>query len=485
MNLRQDLSLRQEQRITQQLILQMKLLQVSALDLEQLVREELEENPALEQSDDQPTAPEAETPQVLPEPTTAPAGDGSAESATPLADTSGAITETKPGEEYSYSDLLPDDAYVASARFAGSDDSDVSAVELAAGPSQSVRDALLPSLRATLSEEDARIAEYIIESLDEDGFLTMSIDELAASQCVDTEHIRSILYVIQRLDPGGIACPDRRESFLVQLELAGHEPASLEWRLLADHWDLLMKKQTAKVAKLCGVTEDDIRDAIHVILRLEPRPARQFAGAVPAYVAPDFSVEWRGDKLVAVPNDETFPRLRLSQRYVEVIRNPKSFSRDQVEFARQKHQRALLFLKGIESRRRTLQKLVELVVDEQHDFFVQGRQFLKPDTLRRAADRLGVHPSTVSRAIAGKYVETTHGIFPLSYFFKAGSGDKSRTSIKQKIRVIVEAEDKTSPLSDDEICEKLKPQGIDISRRTVAKYRAELSIPGCNERKGF
>jgi RNA polymerase sigma-54 factor len=144
-----------------------------------------------------------------------------------------------------------------------------------------------------------------------------------------------------------------------------------------------------------------------------------------------------------------------------------------------------MFLKGIESRRRTLKRLVELIIEQQHDFLLHGRQHLKPATLKQAADIIGVHASTVSRAIAGKYLETDQGIFSFGYFFKAGAGDKSRTSIKQKIQVTIDAEDKKNPLSDDEICSKLKLEQIDISRRTVAKYRAELGVPGCNDRKNF
>jgi RNA polymerase sigma-54 factor len=313
----------------------------------------------------------------------------------------------------------------------------------------------------------------------------MSDEEVAQQQGVDAERVRSILYAIQRLEPGGIACHDRRESFLVQLELADADPACLERKLLTEYWELLMKKQTARIAKLCGVTEDEVRRAVMRLLTLETRPARGFAPGTPDYISPDFSVEWQGDTLVASANDERFPRLRLSQRYVEILKNPKASAPEQVQFAREKLQRALMFLRGIESRRRTLKRLVDLIIDEQRDFFVHGKQHLKSATLKRAADVIGVHASTVSRAIAGKYLETDQGIFPFSYFFKAGAGVTSRTSIKQKIQMIVDAEDKQNPLSDDEVCAKLKLERINISRRTVAKYRAELGVPGCNDRKGF
>jgi RNA polymerase sigma-54 factor len=381
---------------------------------------------------------------------------------------------------------MPDDGWSPTTyAAAGSDDEQTSAVELAAGRAQSLVESLMPHLRSVLSEEDARVAEFIIESLDDDGFLTMSDEEVAQQQGVDGDRVRSILYAIQRLEPGGIACHDRRESFLVQLELGDADPDSLERKLLTDHWELLMKKQTARIAKLCGVTEDKVRHAVMRLLVLETRPARCFAPGTPDYVSPDFSVEWQCDTLVASANDERFPRLRLSQRYIEILKNPKAYAPEQVQFAREKLQRALMFLKGIESRRRTLKRLVELIIDRQRDFFLHGKQHLKSATLKRAADVIGVHASTVSRAIAGKYLETDQGIFPFSYFFKAGAGDTSRTSIKQKVQMIVDAEDKQNPLSDDEICTKLKLERINISRRTVAKYRAELGVPACNDRKGF
>ena len=474
-----------EMRLTPQLILQMQLLQVSALDLEQMVREEMEKNPALEESDGSPGTQEAEVIASISDPASQVTTPLPAENA-PAPQTNETSIETRPGEEYTINELMPDDGWSPAVyRDASADDDQTSAAELAAGPERSLVECLMPHLRSVLSEDDARVAEFIIESLDDDGFLTMTEEEIASQQQVGVDLVKSILYVVQRLEPGGIACHDRRESFLVQLELAGADPASLERKLLTDYWELLVKKQTARIARLCGVTEDDVRRAVQPLLSLETRPARCFAPGAPDYVSPDFSVEWQGDTLGASANDERFPRLRLSQRYVEILKTPKAYSSEQVQFAREKLQRALMFLKGIESRRRTLKRLVELIIEQQHDFLLHGRQHLKPATLKQAADIIGVHASTVSRAIAGKYLETDQGIFPFGYFFKAGAGDKSRTSIKQKIRAIINAEDKKNPLSDEEICSKLKLEQIDISRRTVAKYRAELGVPGCNDRKGF
>ena len=378
--IRLDLRQQLEMRLTPQLILQMQLLQVSALDLEQMVREEMEKNPALEESDDSPGTVESDVIASISEPTPEAAAPVPADSA-PAPETNETQIETRPGEEYTINELMPDDGWSPTA-YAGSgtDDDQMSAAELAAGPAQSLVECLLPHLRGVLSDDDARVAEFMIESLDEDGFLTMTDEEIAQQQGVDRDHVRSILYAIQRLEPGGIACHDRRESFLVQLELAGADRGSLERKLLTDHWDLLVKKQTARIAKLCGVTEEEVRRAVQRLLALETRPARSFAPGTPDYVLPDFSVEWQGETLVASANDERFPRLRLSQRYVEILKSPKSYAPEQVQFAREKLQRALMFLKGIESRRRTLKRLVELIIEQQHDFFLHGKQHLKPAT---------------------------------------------------------------------------------------------------------
>lgn len=477
MRLSQDQTQVQRLELQQRMVvmLMMQILHATTLDLERLVTTELEKNPALEYADDNPLADGERQPTESVE-ESAPAEPGRTEEE---------IIPTEPGEEYSLGELLPDDSYLPSAGATAERDDDVSGVELAAGPEASLADRLLPQLRSILGEEDAGTAQYIIESLDDDGFLTMEPAEIAEVCGTTLDRVMAILHVIQRLEPGGIACRDRRESFIVQLELAGYGPDSLERRLLADYWELVTRKGTARIAQLCGVTEDEVRAAIKVIVGLEPRPARRFAAGATEYVSPDFSVEWQGDELVVIANDDRIPRLRLSRQYREILLDPKSYSREQVAFAREKLARAKLFLEAIESRRRTLRRLVQLVVDEQREFFLHGPEHLRPATLRQAARVLGVNPSTMSRAVAGKYVETPHGIFSLSYFFKAGTGQRSRTSIKERVQAIVNAEDKTRPLTDEEIAARLKEEGISVSRRTVAKYRGELGIAGCSERKAF
>ncbi|OYD14042.1 RNA polymerase sigma-54 factor [candidate division WOR-3 bacterium JGI_Cruoil_03_51_56] len=475
-----NLTQRLEQILSPQLILNLKLLQLPALELETLVRQELEENPALEQVDESRDASDV---QESPLPEVPRSDDDQTDGLRPGEEEK--FGKVSSANEYGIEDLLPNDGYLPSIPRSRDTGGKTDAVELVPGPEPNLREVLLPHLRSVFSPDDARIAEVVIESLDEDGFLLVSEDELAASQGIELRRLREILYVIQRLEPGGIACQDQQKAFLVQLELMGYEPCSLESLLVSRYWKLLLQKRVKKIARLCGVSEEQIRKAIARILTLELKPARRFSGRLPEYISPDFSVKWRSRELAVEANDETFPRLRLSRRYIEILRSPKSFPKEQVKFAREKFKRAMMFLRGIESRRRTLRRLMDLIVDEQKEFFLKGPQYLKPATLRAAAERLGVHPSTASRATAGKYVETCYGVFSLKYFFKAGAGDKSRASIKQKIKRIIENEDKSKPLSDDEIRRILGKEEIKVARRTVAKYRNELGIPGRNHRGRF
>jgi len=467
--------------LTPQLIMNLKILQLPILELEQLIRTELEQNPALELVEEQPDESEIAEAGAASEP--AGAGSDNDDFAPDEAGLQGVTAQ----DDYSIEELMPDEVGITPGTLAGpaEEEDDVPGVELAASYGVTLREALVPKLRSDLSPQDATIAETVLEWLNEDGYLTISEEELADKLGVPLARLQEILFLIQRIPPGGIGCRTTREALLVQLELAGYPADSLERKLLNDHWELLRHKQTAKAARLCGVSEEQLREAIQNILTLEPKPARRFTGNVPSYISPDFSVEWQDNRFRPVANEENVPRLRLSQRYVEILRNPRAYPKEQVEFARKKLQAAVMFLRAIESRRRTVRNLVELIIELQQEFFLKGPQHLKPATLRQAAERLHVHPSTVSRAIAGKYLETSFGIFPLKDFFRAGTGNTSRTSIKEKIAAIIEAEDKQHPYSDDAICAKLKEQGVTISRRTVAKYRAELGIAGCNERRGF
>lgn len=494
--------LRQQQILSPQIIQNLKILQLSMLELEQAVREELERNPLLEEAD--ATADTGDYIEQEPEPSDGTDTESAAADLEAVRrDLEGQTTdesvqqESESGQldtddfaqpsvrdEYTIGELMPDDAFLPPSTSGGRPE-DSWAMDFAAAAIPGIRETLLPVLRSRLSEEDGVLADGLIEFIDEDGFIRLPVEELASRLNAEVDRVRAILYQLQRISPGGIGCADIRECLLVQLELAACGPESLEYRLLRDHWESLKRRQTKKIARLCGVSEDDVREAIERISRLEARPGRRFGGTEPFYVVPDFSVEWRGNQLVAIPIDDRIPRIRLSARYIDLLRYPAGVSREQLDFVRKKYEAAKMFLRAIESRRRTVKNLVELIVREQREFFVNGPEHLRPATLRQAAAVLRVHASTISRAIANKYLETPFGIFPLKHFFRAGAGNRSRSSIKERIASLIESEDKANPYSDDELMVKLKEEGIVISRRTIAKYRAELKLPGCNERRRF
>jgi|GEM_PF-196081 len=491
MKLGQSIEQRLEQRLTPQLIMNMKLLELPLMELEQLIRNELEQNPALEQfegdGDDEveeygPDGEQLNEAGNVEEGLIEQPSEGDSVSKTDNLE-QGTKSDN---EEYTFDELLPSEGWDAPVVLpAQNDDEEMVRGEVIADPRTTLRETILPHLQALLPTEDAALAEEVVEWLDENGFLSVTVEELGEKLAVDEVRLRRIVYQLQRIPPGGIGCRNAREALLVQLEVKGCAPDALECRLIAEGWELLERRDTNRLAKKFGCSEDEIKQAIARLWGLEPKPARRFVNNAVQYVSPDFSVVWQGNRLVAVMNDEAVPRLRISRYFIEVLRNPRQYTREQVEYAKKRVEAARQLLKALESRRRMLRRLVELIIQMQRDFFVLGPEHLKPATLRAAAEVIGVHPATVSRAINGKYIETPNGIFPLKFFFQAGTEDISRASIKEKIKAMIESEDKRSPLSDDEIVSRLKAAGIEISRRTVAKYRNEMGIPGSSERKGF
>lgn len=465
--MKQELILEQRLLLTPQLLLNLKLLTLPAIELQTLIQKELEINPALQTTEEEPeeitTLPERHITRVRATPST------------PEEQTLSSNTE-----DYTIADLFPDDTSVTPLE---TEPSEFDPIETYATAPVSLASIILPQLRSELTEQELPIAEYIIENLDEDGFLITSEEEILNAFKITKPQLAKILNIIQRIEPGGIATKNSQEALLVQLAMLGYDETSLEYRIVNNYYIPMCKKQYSAITKGLNVTEKNVRDAIINIAQLEPKPARRFTLTSPVYISPDFTIEWQENKLTAVMNDDLLPQLRLSRRYREVLLNPNSFTKEEVSFARTKLNSALMLIKGIESRKRTLKRVMDYILKEQTEFFTHGIEFLKPKTIQAAGRVLGIHPSTISRAIQGKYVETTFGIFPLRFFFVSGTGNFARHSLKDKIRQIIENEDKKTPYSDDEISELLTKQGIKISRRTVTKYREELKIPTCAERR--
>jgi RNA polymerase sigma-54 factor len=489
--MRLELRLEQKLILTPQLLMNLKLLQMPTLELELMIRTELETNPALEEIDEDED-PEASPLELEPAPPDATVVD-EVVAPSPSDDMIGLVEKEKPEVEYlktaldsdelSLASFLQDDGYLMPAQIGLDPDEDGDRSEIAGNETIHIADVILPQARSRISLEDHPIAEAIVDNLDEDGFLIVTPEALAAQFGVAQEQVNRVLSVIQHLECGGIGATNVREALMLQLEVQGYDRESFEYRLLAECFDELARKQYAQIARRLDTTEDRVHEAIAAISALDPKPGRKFSYANPGYVTPDFCVEWGAQDLRFYSTDESVPRLRLSQHYREILTNHKTYPRDQVEFARKKFQNALMLLKGIESRRRTLSRVMEYLVKEQREYFLNGREHLRPISIKNAGGALGIHPSTISRAVQGKYVETPYAILPMRHFFTTGTDGHARHSVKARIRQIVEGEDKNTPYCDDEVVKILEKEGIRLSRRTVAKYRSEMNIAACNARR--
>ncbi len=328
------------------------------------------------------------------------------------------------------------------------------------------------------SEEEHQFAELLIGSLDDRGFLQTGIEDLSLSMGLPIAPLEQAKGIIQSFDPAGVGAEDLRECLLIQLRRSGREH-SLEARVVASHLDDLARKRYPQIARKLAVKVEEISRAAEQISMLNPRPAAAFSPAVSQYIAADVTVEKMNDKFIIQLNDDQLPRLRISNLYKDLMtQGPGTEVRD---YIRQKIQSGKFLIRSIQQRQETIRKICEEIVKRQEDFLRHGPSHLRPMTMAQVAEVVGVHETTVSRAISGKYIATPHGVHEMKYFFTTGyettSGEQlSKTSVKQALAEIVKAEDPVEPLTDDEIQRRLEARGMKIARRTVAKYREELNI---------
>ena len=342
---------------------------------------------------------------------------------------------------------------------------------------------------AAVSEEKQRIGEYIIEALDENGYLTSSVEGIGKALQVPVEEVGEVLKIVQGLDPVGVGARDLRECLLIQLRSLGL--LTKEFRaVVTDHLEDLASNRLIQIAKRLGISVEEVQRMGDVIRTLEPKPGRQFsAGEETKYIIPDIIVERTEDGYSITVNDSSTPHLRVSSYYRDLLH--QAGSDDQLSsYLSERVNSALWLIRSINQRKQTIYNVAEAIVRHQRAFFDNGSKYLKTLTLREIGDDLGIHESTVSRSINGKYLQCSHGVFELRHFFsagvKAGSGEGvSSNSVKEFIKEIVDGEDPKKPFSDQAMVAKLAEKGFEISRRTVAKYRDELNIPSSSRRKRF
>lgn len=353
---------------------------------------------------------------------------------------------------------------------------------------ETLSDHLLSQL--TLSsgnEEFLRAGEEIIGNINEDGFFSATLEDICGATRVSPETAASALALIQTFHPPGIGARNLQETLLIQLNQRG-KGQSLETELVRDCLNDLARKRFSDLARKYKVTPERIQEAANYIAQLQPRPGASFSPELPQNVVqPEAAFVKIGDNWLIQLNDEPVPRLRISDRYKDLLGTNGSETglRD---YLKERIRAAKFLIKCLQQRQQTIQRILEEIAVRQHDFLEGGVAHLKPLTMNQVAEVVGVHETTVSRAIANKYVETPWGVFPIKFFFTAGyqtnEGETlSNTSVKEAINDLVSREDRSKPLSDSEIVQILSEQGINLARRTVAKYRAELNILPSNLRR--
>ena len=345
---------------------------------------------------------------------------------------------------------------------------------------QTLTEHLTEQLNTTDCEKEIyELTEMLIGYIDDDGFLSQNIEDLALENAIPFQSLKKSLSILQSFHPPGIGAQDLRECLLIQLNILGKNH-SLEYRIVDKHLDELARKRYPQISKKLGVSIDKITEAASSIANLDPKPGSELSQGNNHFITPDVTVIKDSDDYIISINNETIPRLRISNVYKDII-SGGSAEKDAKEYIREKIHAGKFLIKCIEQRQDTIRKISEEIIKRQRDFLEHGISQLHPMNMAQVAEVVGVHETTVSRAIAGKYIATPRGVFEMKYFFRSGyetlDGESmSNTSVKQAVSNLVKNEDQTKPLSDEKVVQKLKEQGIKLARRTVAKYRDELGI---------
>lgn len=342
---------------------------------------------------------------------------------------------------------------------------------------------------ATNDKHLINAGEYIIDSIDDNGYLTLPLEEIAAESGECLETCEDSLHLIQCFDPTGVGARDIKECLIIQLAQLGILTEDFN-TLISEHFENLGMGRITAVAKAMNLEKSEIQTMTDIIRTLEPKPGRKYIpSSDTCYVTPDVSVEKTENGYIVTSNDATTPQLTISSYYNDLLSKADN-DKELAEYLSDRIASATWLINSINQRKTTITNIVKEIVEYQRDFFDKGSKYMKPLTLRTIADNLDIHQSTVSRAVNGKYMQTPRGVFEIRHFFTSGvqstsDGNMSSSSVKEHIKELVDAEDKAKPLSDQAIVSLLNDKGISISRRTVAKYRDELCILSSSKRKKY
>ena len=464
----QNLSL--QQFLAPQLQQSLLILQAPLLELRNLVQQEMETNPVLEELATESNDDERETPE-------------------------NSAADDKFKEEFDQLAKLDDewrDYMAQSSSYSGRSQEDEDKRQLffdSIVTQETLQQHLMGQLNQTvLDAGDRKTAEVIIGNVDDNGFLQATPEEMSMSTGIPQDDFERMLTLIQSFYPPGVGARDLRECLLIQLKREGKQ-SSLEYKIIAEHMEDLGKRRFPEIARRMGISVEQVQKCANTIAQLEPRPGQIFAEAPQNYILPDVTVEKINGQYQIILNSEQVPRLRISNTYKDIMAQDGNGS-EVKDYIRDKIRSGKFLIKSIHQRQQTISNIAHEIVSRQREFLDRGTAYLKPMTMVQIADAVGVHETTVSRAISGKYISTPQGVFEMKYFFTPGyqtasGGTMSNTSVKEAIMDLVKSESGNSPLSDKEIVEILSERGIPIARRTVAKYRTELNILPSNMRRKY
>jgi RNA polymerase sigma-54 factor len=516
---RLQLRVAQKQILTPGLVQMVTVLQLNRLELRDMITQEMAQNPVLEELTEAGEEMSQEELQALldrersAEPadasilqtmtevadgaveTDAPEGAAAAErapagaEAAPVADVEQpeARTETDPFDEIDFGSFF-DDYLDPGYKSPSSESVDKPSFETFLSAPVTLADHLQSQLAIEVVPERVREAALsIIGNLDDNGYLMLPVEEIAQSEEFTIEEVESALKLVQSLDPAGVAARDLRECLLIQLD-ARNAVGGVAWQIVSNHMKLLENRHFKEIARQLGRPLEHVQIAMNVIRHLDARPGLRHSTAGARTVEPDVYISKDGDDYIIQLNDEDIPQLRLNGQYRRMLDREQEPSKEVRNYVKEKYASALQLMKNIEQRKQTILKVCQAIVRRQRDFLENGIDQLKPMMIKEVAEEIGVHPSTVSRAVAGKYTHTPQGVFELRYFFSEAvqgpsGGGTPLLILKRRVKKMIEEEDPRQPLTDEQITTRLQSEGIQVTRRTVAKYREDMKIPSTHQRR--
>lgn len=469
-----NLRLAQRQVLTPGLVQMVSVLALNRLELREMINQEVMENPMLEVLGDDGVVTENYTDETF------------------VKEETEKVPETKeanPFDEFDIGSFFTKYLDTGASTGAGSEreETEKPGFDKFLSSPQNLADYLLWQLSVSIcSEQVQKIAEVIVGNLDENGYLVATLEEIALSGGYSPEDVEEALAVVQEFDPPGVAARDLKECLLLQVKLLDPQN-TLAQQIISDQLKMLQNNQLKEIARALNRPIEAVKRAVDVVKRLDPKPGLRYNRTEPRLVEPDIQFRKVDGEWQAFLDDDDMPQLRLSPVYRKLLARDAA-DRDVRNYVKERFSAAVQLMKNIEQRKHTIVRVCQSILRRQQDFLNYGVDQLKPMMIKEVAEEVGVHPSTVSRAVANKYAHTPQGVFELRYFFSESvngpqGGDMSLLSLKRRVKKMIEEEDATHPLTDEQIAKRLDEEGIHVTRRTVAKYREDLRIPSTHQRR--